>query len=88
MKKYILYSTEEEWNASNEAMNTLFGLPDVHGNERYAEIQQVSNLGHNDFGKYIFPITTQGNFITLNEFNVSDMVEFDPDWADPDAELF
>jgi len=81
MNKYILYSTQEEWNASNDAMNTLFGLPDSHGNERYAEIQQVSNLGHNDFGKYIFPITTQGNYVTINEFNVSDMVEFDPEWA-------
>jgi len=81
MKKYILYSTQEEWNASNDAMNTLFGLPDIHGNERYAEITQVSNLGHNDFGKYIFPITTQGNYVTINEFNVSDMVEFDPEWS-------
>jgi hypothetical protein len=81
MNKYILYSTQEEWNASNDAMNTLFGLPDSHGNERYAEIQQVSNLGHNDFGKYIFPITTTGNYVTINEFNVSDMVEFDPEWA-------
>ena len=81
MSKYILYSTQEEWNASNDAMNTLFGLPDSHGNERYAEIQQVSNLGHNDFGKYIFPITTTGNYVTINEFNVSDMVEFDPEWA-------
>ncbi len=81
MSKYILYSTQEEWNASNDAMNTLFGLPDSHGNERYAEIQQVSNLGHNDFGKYIFPITTAGNYVTINEFNVSDMVEFDPEWT-------
>lgn len=81
MKKYILYSTQEEWDASNEAMNTLFGLPDDKGNERYAEIQQVSNLGHNDFGKYIFPITTTGNYVTINEFNVSDMVEFDPEWT-------
>jgi hypothetical protein len=81
MSKYILYSTQEEWNASNDAMNALFGLPDSHGNERYAEIQQVSNLSHNDFGKYIFPITTTGNFVTLNEFNVSDMVEFDPEWT-------
>jgi len=81
MNKYILYSTQEEWNASNEAMNTLFGLPDSNGNERYAEIQQVSNLGHNDFGKYIFPITTTGNYVTINEFNVSDMVEFDPEWS-------
>jgi hypothetical protein len=84
MNKYILYSTQEEWNASNEAMNTLFGLPDSNGNERYAEIQQVSNLGHNDFGKYIFPITTTGNYVTINEFNVSDMVEFDPEWTSED----
>ena len=81
MNKYILYSTQEEWNASNDAMNTLFGLPDSLGNGRYAEIQQVSNLGHNDFGKYIFPITTTGNYVTINEFNVSDMVEFDPEWT-------
>ena len=81
MKKYILYSTQEEWNASNDAMNALFGLPDIHGNERYAEITQVSNSEHADFGKYIFPITTTGNYVTINEFNVSDMVEFDPEWT-------
>lgn len=84
MNKYILYSTEEEWNTSNDAMNTMFGLPDSNGNQRYSEIQQVNNLGHNDFGKYIFPITTTGNFVTLNEFNVSDMVEFDPEWTSED----
>ena len=81
MSKYILYNTQDEWNASNDAMNTLFGLPDSNGNERYAEIQQVSNSGHADYGKYIFPITTTGNFVTINEFNVSDMVEFDPEWT-------
>lgn len=87
MSKYILYSTQEEWDASNDAMNTLFGLPDSHGNERYAEVSQVSNPAHNDFGKYIFPITTSGNYATINEFNVSDMVEFDPEWSDPDLDI-
>jgi len=87
MKKYILYSTQEEWNASNDAMNTLFGLPDINGNERYAEMAQVSNSDHADYDKYIFPITTQGNFVTLNEFDISDMVEFDPEWADPDTDI-
>jgi len=81
MNKYILYSTQEEWNASNDAMNTLFGLPDSNGNERYAEMAQVSNPDHADYGKYIFPITTRGNYVTINEFNVSDMVEFDPEWT-------
>lgn len=85
MKKYILYSTQEEWDASNDAMATLFGLPDSNGNQRYAEVTQVTNPNHNDFGKYIFPITTTGSFVTLNEFNVSDMVERDPEWTDPDA---
>lgn len=81
MNKYILYNTQEEWNASNDAMNTLFGLPDSNGNERYAEVSQVSNSEHADFGKYIFPITTAGNYVTINEFNVSDMVEFDSEWT-------
>jgi hypothetical protein len=84
--KYILYDTDEAWNASNDAMNTFFGLPDNNGNERYAEIQQVDNLSHNDFGKYIFPVTTQGSFITVDKFNVSEMVEFDPTWT-PDEPI-
>lgn len=78
--KYILYSTEDEWNASNNAMNNLFGLPDGNGNERYAEISEVINEGNSDYGKYIFPVTTQGSFIAVDEFNVSEMVEFDPTW--------
>jgi len=84
--KYILYSTETAWNASNTAMNTLFGLPDGNGNERYAEIKQVTNEENSDYGKYIFPVTTEGSFITVDKFNVSEMVEFDPTWSPPDPE--
>jgi len=25
--------------------------------------------------------TAQGNYVTINEFNVSDMVEFEPEWT-------
>ncbi len=84
--KYILYTTEEEWDASNDAMNTFFGLPDANGNERYAEIKQVTNEDHSHYGKYIFPITTQGSFITTDQFNVNEMVEFDSTWSPPDPE--
>lgn len=84
--KYILYSTDTAWNASNTAMNNLFGLPDDHGNERYAEISQVTNEDNSDYGKYIFPVTTQGSFIAVDKFNVSEMVEFDPTWSPPESE--
>ena len=84
--KYILYDTESAWNASNTSMNNFFGLPDSHGNERYAEISQVTNEENSNYGKYIFPVTTQGSFITVDKFNVTEMVEFDPTWSPPDAE--
>ena len=83
--KYILYSTDTAWNASNTAMNNLFGLPDDHGNERYAEIKQVTNEENADYGKYIFPVTTEGSFIAVDKFNVTEMVEFDPTWSPPES---
>jgi len=84
--KYILYSTDTAWNASNTAMNNLFGLPDSNGNERYAEISQVTNEDNADYGKYIFPVTTEGSFIAVDKFNVTEMVEFDPTWSPPESE--
>ena len=76
--KYILYSTDTAWNASNTAMNTLFGLPDDNGNERNAEIKQVTNEDDANYGKYILPVPNEGSFITVVKFNVSEMDEFDP----------
>ena len=81
--KYILYDTEEEWDENNESMNAVFGFPDTHGNERYAEKKQVLNESNSDFGKYIFPITTKGSYVTIDKFNVNDMTEFDSSWFDP-----
>ena len=73
--KYILYSTEDEWNESNSDMNTYFGLPDSHGTERYATVQQVENSKNSDYGKYI---------ICTNLFPADEQVDFNPDWNPPE----
>jgi len=76
--KYILYDTIEEWNASNDAMNELFGLPKLH-TETYASVAQVDNLSHSAFGKYIFPVLTEGKYDASAHFT-DNLVDVDPEW--------
>ena len=82
--KYILYSTEDEWNESNSDMNTHFGLPDSNGTARYATIQQVENSKNADYGKYIFPVCDVGDFICTNLFPADEQVDYNQGWPNPE----
>jgi hypothetical protein len=59
-------------------MNELFGLPTLH-TETYASVAQVDNLGHSAFGKYIFPVLTEGRYNASAHFT-DNLVDVDPEW--------
>ena len=84
--KFILYSGTSSWQTSNSAMNTLFGLPDGRGCERYAEISQVGNEENSNYGKYIFPVCVVGAYACTDQFPSNQQVNFDPTWNLPDPE--
>ena len=83
MKKYRLYDEEDDWTAKNSALEVHLGIPDGKGTLRYAEISQVGNPDNSDYGKYIMPVCTIGNWKCDDQFDASNLVDFDPTWNLP-----
>lgn len=81
--KYILYTSESEWDTSNSNMETHFSIPDGRGCERYAKIEQVGNKENDDYGKYIFPVCNDGSYICTDQFPSDELVDFNPLWNIP-----
>jgi hypothetical protein len=80
--KYRLYSTLTGWTSRNESLESHLGIPD--GNTvRYAEVLQVANPDNADYEKYIMPVCAKGTWKCDDQFNASDLVNYDPDWFSP-----
>lgn len=78
--KYRLYSTRLGWTSRNDSLEAHFGIPDGHGTLRYAEISQVTNPDNSNYGKYIMPVCEDGTWKCDDQFNSSDLVDYDPTW--------
>ena len=78
--KYALYATASDWDAKNSELETELGIPDGKGTLQYAEISEVENSENSDFGKFILPVLTRGQWKCDDQFSASDLVDFDPDW--------
>ncbi len=78
--KYALYATSSDWNAKNSAIETELGIPNGQGTDRYAEISEVENSENADYGKFIMPVFTSGTWKCDDQFNPSQLVDFDPTW--------
>ena len=78
--KYRLYANASEWNTKNSALETALGIPDGRGTIRYAEITEVENSENEDYGKSIMPVLTAGTWKCDDQFEPSELVDFDPDW--------
>ena len=77
--KYRLYDTSAEWVNKNESLEEHLGIPS--GNTvRYAEVSQVTNPDNSNFGKYIMPVCEDGTWKCDDQFNASDLVDYDPTW--------
>ena len=77
--KYRLYSTLSGWTSRNESLESHLGIPD--GNTvRYAEVSQVTNPDNSDYEKFIMPVVTRGPWKCDDQFNSSDLVNYDDIW--------
>ena len=83
MKKFRLYDDEGEWTEKNSALETHLGIPDGKGTLRYASIWQAENPESADYGKYIMPVCTIGNWACVDQFDPSKLVDYDPTWNPP-----
>ena len=81
--KYRLYSTRSGWTSRNASLESHLGIPDGKGTLRYAEITQVTNPDNADYEKYIMPVCMVGTWKCDDQFNASDLVDYDPDWYLP-----
>lgn len=84
--KYCLYSSNSAWTSRNNSLESVLGIPDGEGTLCYAEISQVTNPENSDHGKYIMPVCTEGKWKCDDQFNASDLVDYDPTWFLPPPE--
>ena len=83
MKKYKLYATESGWTSKNASLETHLGIPDGEGTLRYARLAEVGNSANADYGKFIMPVLMEGVWECDDQFDPSDLVDFDPTWNLP-----
>lgn len=81
--KYRLYSSRSGWTSRNSSLESHLGIPDGKGTLRYAEISQVNNPENADYEKYIMPVCTESTWKCDDQFNPSDLVDYDPTWQLP-----
>lgn len=80
MKKYKLYSSQSGWNGRNDSLESHLGIPNGAGTTCYAVIAQVANPDNSDYEKYIMPVVMSGGWKCDDQFNASDLVNYDTDW--------
>ena len=83
MKKYRLYATSSGWENRHASLKTYLGIPTEAGTTEYADRIQVGNSENDDHGKYIMPVMMDGRWECDDQFNPSDLVDFDPTWNIP-----
>ena len=81
--KFRLYASRSGWTSRNNSLEEHLGIPDGKGTVRYATILQVGNPDNSDYEKYIMPVCTIGTWKCDDEFNPSDLVDYDPTWDLP-----
>ena len=85
--KFRLYASPVGWNSRHSSIKTYLEIPVPSGiTDEYATLKQVDNEENSDFGKYVFPVQTLGRWKCDDQFNASDLVDYDPDWFTPDIE--
>lgn len=57
MKTYLLYDTQDDWNAANQQAEQFLGIPSADGlTTEYDVIKKVTKTDHANFGKYVFTL--------------------------------
>tara|TARA_Y100000310_G_scaffold267604_1_gene279659 strand:+ start:633 stop:899 length:267 start_codon:yes stop_codon:yes gene_type:complete len=83
VKKYRLYTSSSGWNNRHASLKTHLGIPNGFGTTEYAPMREVGNSENADFGKFIMPVMTSGRWKCEDQFNPSNLVDFDPTWNIP-----
>ena len=81
--KAVLYLTIEEWEENHVSIMNYLCIPTslpVGLTETYAVIQDVINPTSSDYGKYIFPVATEGKWKCVDQFSAGDLVDWDQNW--------
>ena len=81
--KFRLYSSRSGWTSRNASLESHLGIPNGEGTLRYADMLQVENPENADYEKYIMPACTEGTWKCDDQFNPSDLVDYDPTWELP-----
>lgn len=84
--KYILLDTPTQVEAAEADMKAKLGIPDSKGTLKYAEQIMIDNPEHSEYGRFIFPVILDGSWKSVQHFDASELVDFDPDWAKPSEE--
>ena len=84
--KYILLDTPTQVEAAEADMKAKLGIPDSKGTLKYAEQIMIDNPEHSEYGRFIFPVILDGSWKSVQHFDASELVDFDPDWANPSEE--
>ena len=78
--KYRLYSSSSGWSNQNASLETHLDIPDGKGTLRYADESQVDNPENADYEKYILPVCTEGRWKCDDQFDPSELVDYDSSW--------
>ena len=81
-KKYKLYDTPSEWNEKQESLVEHLDVQSTL-TPCYAVMALVENTDSADFGKFIMPVCMDGRWKCDDQFNASDLVDWQPDWNIP-----
>ena len=84
--KYKLLDTPAQVEAAEAGMKAKLGIPDSKGTVKYAEQILVDNPEHTEYGRFIFPVMLEGSWKSVQHFDASELVDFDPNWAKPSEE--
>ena len=79
IKKYKIY-TEAEWNTANAQACEKLKIPNENASS-YASIRLVTNSSSADYGKYIFPVITEGKWKCDDLF--PDAIAWKNEWVAP-----
>ena len=84
--KAKIFNSSTQAESSILEIQTSLGIP-RQGTDRYARVMEVINPESDNFGKFTFPILTEGNWKCDNLFNPSELVDWDDSWFEtPDSE--
>ena len=82
MRKYKLYNTFAEWNTKHTALMTHLEI-EATPTPTYAVVSVVQNPSSSDYGKFIMPVVTTGQWKCDDQFNANDLVVWNEEWQLP-----